>query len=61
MGTYRIAGVVSPGDIERLRKTIEQFNEKSGRQTTQMLYLTWVVAVLTAVLTVLTAWLVFEG
>ena len=43
----------------KLTKTIERFNEQSSCQTKQMLLLTWVIAGLTVVLTVLTAWLAF--
>ena len=51
---------VNPSDIKKLGEAIDSFSEQSGRQTRWIIGLTVAIAVLTAVLTVLTGLLVFE-
>lgn len=40
-------------EVDRLRRSLEEFAKKAGEQTKQMLYLTRVLAGLTAIMTVL--------
>ena len=44
-------GELSGSDAtDRLRETVEKFNQEASRQTQKMIILTWVIAGLTAVL-----------
>jgi len=40
------------GATKQLEETIKKFNEETSRQTRQLLILTWVIAILTFVMTV---------
>jgi predicted lysophospholipase L1 biosynthesis ABC-type transport system permease subunit len=47
-----IGGDLAAGEVFRLRQSIEEFNKQASKQTQQMLRLTRVIAVLTAIMTV---------
>jgi hypothetical protein len=47
-------GYATHDQIEQLQKSLETFNDKSSRQTSAMLWLTGVIAVLTVVQAVAT-------
>ena len=53
MGDEIIAAGMVSGNVGRLHETIKEFNKQSQKHTTQMLWLTWVIAGLTLVMAVL--------
>ena len=51
-GGIRVGELSGSDATNALHETIKKFNEQSGKQTAQMLRLTWAIAVLTVALLV---------